>query len=138
MNLKAIVSVSGKPGLYKLVGQNKSGFIIETLDDKKIKSVVNMNKNKLATLEDITVYGIEDEIKLEDIFTKMKESDNIPDVKAKGDDLREFFTEVAPNHDDIRVYTSDIKKIISWFNILKELPLFEEEKEEKEENTEKA
>lgn len=138
MNLKAIVSVSGKPGLYKLVGQNKSGFIIETLDDKKIKSVVNMNKNKLATLEDITVYGIEDEIKLEDIFTKMKESDNIPDVKAKGDDLREFFTEVAPNHDDIRVYTSDIKKIISWFNILKELPLFEEEKEEKEENTKKA
>lgn len=136
MNLKAIVSVSGKPGLYKLVGQNKSGFIIETLDDKKIKSVVNMNKNKLATLEDITIYGIEDEIKLEDIFEKMKEAENIPDVKAKGEDLREFFTEVAPDHDDVRVYTSDIKKIISWFNILKELPLFEEKKEEEEKTEE--
>ncbi len=130
MNLKAIVSVSGKPGLFKLIGQNKSGFIIETLDDKKIKSVVNMKKTKLATLEDITIYGLEEEIKLESIFTKMKESEEIPDSKASGEDLREFFREVAPEHDELRVYTSDIKKIISWYNILKELPLFEEEKEE--------
>ncbi len=61
MNLKALVSVTGKPGLFKLVGQNKSGFILETLDDQKKKSVVNLATNKMATLEDITIYGFEEE-----------------------------------------------------------------------------
>lgn len=129
MNLKAIVSVSGKPGLYKLVGQNKSGFIIETLDDKKTKTIVNMTKTKMATLEDITIYGLEEEIKLADIFQNIKEKGESPDPKSNGDTLRDFFREVAPNHDELRVYTSDIKKIIAWYNILKELPLFEEEAE---------
>lgn len=132
MNLKAIVSVSGKPGLYKLVAQNKSGFIIETLDDKKTKTIVNMTKTKMATLEDITIYGLEEEIKLEDIFLKIKEKGEAPDPKSKGEVLRDFFREVAPNHDELRVYTSDIKKIIAWYNILKELPLFEEEATPKE------
>lgn len=128
MNLRGIVSVSGKPGLFKLIGQNKSGFVLESLDDQKVKAVVNMSNAKMATLEDITIFGEEDDIRLPDILEAMKSEENIPDAKkADGKMLRDFFNRVAPAHDEERVYASDIKKIISWFLILKELPLFEEE-----------
>ncbi|SRR5690606_21535589 len=128
MNLRALVSVTGKPGLFKLIGQNKGGFILETLDNAKIKSVVNLNTTKMATLEDITIYGVEEEIRLLDIFQNIKANGgNTPDAKSDGNTLREFFREVAPGHDEDRVYNSDIKKIISWYNIIKEFPLFEEE-----------
>ncbi len=60
MNLRALVSVTGKPGLFKLVGQNKGGFILETLDQAKIKTVVSLSSTKMATLEDITIYGEEE------------------------------------------------------------------------------
>jgi len=128
MNLRALVSVTGKPVLFKLIGQNKGGFILESLDEKKIKSTVNLSTTKMATLEDITIYGEEDEIRLLDVFEAIKErGGDTPDVKADGNALREFFREVAPGHDESRVYSSDIKKIISWYNIIKDLPLFEEE-----------
>lgn len=128
MNLRALVSVTGKPGLYKLIGQNKAGFILESLDAKKIKLSVNMSDAKLATLEDITIYGEEEEIRLIDIFEAIKANDgNTPDPKSSGDMLREFFREVAPGHDETRVYSSDIKKVINWYNIIKEYPLFDEE-----------
>ena len=127
MNLKALVSVTGKPGLFKLVGQNKGGFILETLDDQKKKSVVNLATNKMATLEDITVYGYEEELRLTDILERIKEKGTAPSPKSDGKTLREFFREVAPGHDEERVYTSDIKKIITWYGIIKELPLFHEE-----------
>ncbi|QBQ40695.1 DUF5606 family protein [Sphingobacterium psychroaquaticum] len=128
MNLRALVSVTGKPGLFKLIGQNKGGFILESLDDKKIKSVVNLSTTKMATLEDITIYGEEEEIRLLDVLNNIKENGGtIPDVKADGNSLRTFFREVAPGHDESRVYSSDIKKIISWYAIIKDLPLFNEE-----------
>lgn len=128
MNLQGIVSVSGKPGLFKLIGQNKAGFVLESLDDQKVKSVVNLSTTKMASLEDITIFGESGDIRLPDVLEKIKEGSYTPEVKkASADDLREFFRSVAPNHDEDRVYTSDIKKIISWYNILKELPLFEEE-----------
>lgn len=127
MNLRGIVSVSGKPGLFKLIGQNKSGFILESLDEQKVKIVVNMSNTKMASLEDITIFGDDDDIRLPDVFEAMKGQEKTPDVKADGKVLREFFRTVAPNHDEDRVYASDIKKIVSWYAILKELPLFEEE-----------
>src|SRR5690554_3438993 len=128
MNLRGIVSVSGKPGLFKLIGQNKSGFILESLDDQKLKIVVNMSNTKMASLEDITIFGDDEDIRLPDVFEAMKAETALPDAKkADGKALREFFRTVAPTHDEERVYASDIKKIIGWFLILKELPLFEEE-----------
>jgi len=128
MNLRGIVAVSGKPGLFKLVGQNKAGYVLESLDAQKVKSVVSLSTSKMASLEDITIFGEEDDIRLPDVFEQMKAEENLPDVKtAKGNDLRDFFRIVAPHHDEDRVYSSDIKKIISWFKILKELPLFNEE-----------
>jgi hypothetical protein len=83
MNLRAIVSVSGKPGLFKLIGQNKSGFVLESLDDQKVKTVVNMSNTKMATLEDITIFGEEDDIRLPDILEAMKSEANIPDAKKQ-------------------------------------------------------
>ncbi|HXH99944.1 MAG TPA: DUF5606 domain-containing protein [Sphingobacteriaceae bacterium] len=138
MNLKGIVSVSGRSGLFKLIGQNKSAFVLESLEDQKVKIVVNMSTVKLASLEDITVFGEVDDLKLMDIFDKMKDSD-VPDTKiADGAALRKYFRVVAPDHDEEKVYASDMKKIISWFLIIKELPLFTEDAPEASSSEEKV
>ena len=129
MNLKGLVAVSGKPGLYKIIGQNKSGFVLEGLDEQKLKLIVNLTTAKLASLEDITVFGEDDDLRLVDIFENMKNASSVPEPKADGGTLRSFFREVAPGHDEERVYASDMKKIITWFNIIKELPLFSENPE---------
>ncbi len=129
MNLRGIVSLSGKAGLFKALAQNRSGFILESLDEAKHKVVTNAT-SKLATLEDITVFGEDDDITLISILEKMKESASatpVPDAKADGKVLRAYFTEIVPNHDPERVYTSDIKKIITWYTILSQLPLWNEE-----------
>src|SRR5690606_10373815 len=136
MNLRGLVSVSGKPGLFKLIGQNKSGFILETLDEQKNKIVVNINTAKMASLEDITIFGESGDIKLRDIFLKMNDHKDVPDPTAvEGKTLRSFFTDVAPDHDVDRVYTSDIKKIISWFKTISVLPLFTEDAPEPQSGT---
>lgn len=127
MNLSAIVSVSGKPGLWKALVQNKTGFVLESLDAQKTKLVVNLSTAKLAALEEITIFGDDEDIRLTDVLKRMKAAGNLPDAKADGTTLRKFFREIAPSHDEEKVYASDMKKIINWFNILKELPLFDEE-----------
>lgn len=128
MNLRGLVSVSGKPGLFKLIGQNKSGFILESLDEQKTKTVVNISTSKMATLEDITVFGEDEDLKLIDILENIKASENIPDIKtADGTALRNFFRVVAPAHDEERVYASDMKKILNWYSVIKELPIFTED-----------
>jgi hypothetical protein len=135
MNLRGIVSLSGRPGLFKALAQNRSGFILESLDEAKNKVVTNAT-SKLATLDDITVFGEDDDITLISIFEKMKESaesNPVPDAKADGKILRTYFTSIVPNHDPERVYTSDIKKIITWYNILSVLPLWNEVQEAAEE-----
>jgi hypothetical protein len=126
MNLLGIVSVSGKPGLWKALAQNKAGYILESLDEQKTKMVANVSTAKIAALSDITLFGIEHDIKLTDVFGRMKAAANIPDPRADGLVLRRFFREVAPDHDEEKVYASDMKKVIGWYNILKGFPLFEE------------
>ncbi|MEE1884926.1 DUF5606 family protein [Pedobacter flavus] len=127
MNLRGIVAISGRPGLFKLIGQNKVGYILESLDAQKLKVVANITNTKLASLEDITVYGEDKEIRLAEVFENIKNAkSSIPDAKADGTTLRNFFREVAPEHDEEKVYGSDMKKIITWYLILKDLPLFNE------------
>lgn len=127
MNLRGIVSVSGRPGLFKLVGQNKVGYVLESLDEQKLKIVANIANTKLASLEDITVYGEEEELKLVDVLTNITSSKTtVPDAKADGDEMRKFFLEVAPGHDQEKVYASDMKKILTWYHLLKDMPLFTE------------
>lgn len=127
MNLRGIVSVSGRPGLFKLIGQNKAGYVLESLDAQKLKIVANLSNSKLASLEDITIYGEDEELKLIDVLGNIAGTKTaIPDGKADGKTLRSFFEEVAPNHDQEKVYASDMKKILSWYNLLKDMPLFTE------------
>ena len=127
MNLQGIVAVSGKPGLWKALAQNKSGYILESLDEHKTKLVANISTAKIAALNEITLFGMDEDIRLTDVFGRMKGVENIPDAKADGKKLREFFREAAPDHDEEKVYASDIKKVIGWFHILKHLALFNED-----------
>ena len=130
MNLRGIVAVSGKPGLWKALAQNKTGFILESLDAQKIKLVANLSTAKIAALDEITIFGDIEDIKLTDVFERAKSVASIPDAKADGKKLRDFFREVAPDHDEEKVYASDMKKIVSWYHILKDMPLFSEVVEE--------
>ncbi|HKG07374.1 MAG TPA: DUF5606 domain-containing protein [Pedobacter sp.] len=128
MNLRGIVAVSGRPGLFRLVGQNKGGYVLESLDAQKVKIVANITTTKLASLEDITIYGQDDDLKLVDVLAKIAATkSNVPDAKSDGAELKKFFEEIAPDHDREKVYTSDMKKIVSWYHLLKDLPLFSEE-----------
>src|ERR1700748_1870863 len=127
MNLSGIVAVSGKPGLWKALVQNKNGFVLESLDAQKTKLIANLSTSKMAALDEITIFGETEDIKLTDVFERMKTAANVPDAKADGTKLRAFFREVAPDHDEEKVYASDMKKVVTWFNILKDMPLFNEE-----------
>ncbi|MES2458398.1 MAG: DUF5606 domain-containing protein [Bacteroidota bacterium] len=127
MNLRGIVAVSGRPGLFKLVGQNKGGYVLESLDAQKVKIIASITTTKLASLEDITIYGQDDDLKLVDVLANIAaNTGTVPDAKSDGAALRNFFIEVAPDHDQERVYASDMKKIITWYHLLKDLPLFTE------------
>jgi hypothetical protein len=126
MNLKGIVAVAGKPGLWKALAQNKTGFILESLDVQKVKLMANLSTAKIAALEEITIFSDEEDILLKDVLERMKGLKTVPDAKADGRQLRELFREVAPGHDEERVYASDMKKIVSWYHILKDMPLFSE------------
>jgi len=126
MNLRGIVSVSGKPGLWKALAQNKTGFILESLDANKTKLVANLSTAKIAALDEITIFGDYEDIRLTDVLGRMKDAKSVPDAKADGKVLRDLFREVAPGHDEEKVYASDMKKIVSWYHIIKDMPLFSE------------
>ena len=127
MNLQGIVAVSGKPGLWKALAQNKTGYVLESLDAQKTKLIANLSTAKLAALNEITIFGLDEDIKLIDVLERMKTSASVPATKDDGKKLREFFREVAPDHDEEKVYASDMKKILNWYQILKDMPLFNEE-----------
>lgn len=127
MNLQGIVAVSGKPGLWRALTQNKSGFILESLDAQRIKLIANLSTAKLAALDEITIFGDNEDIRLTEVFERMKTAKNVPDAKDDTKKLRELFREVAPDHDEEKVYASDMKKIVGWFHILKDMPIFNEE-----------
>ena len=118
--LKTILSISGKPGLFKLVSRGKNMLIVESLADKK--RVPAYAKDKVISLGDIAIYTDDAEVPLYEVLTSVKNKENgektsIP-TSAKPDELRTYFAEVLPNFDRDRVYPSDIKKLISWYNIL--------------------
>lgn len=120
MSLEKILSISGKPGLYKLLAQTRGGFVAESLlDGKKISVSL---RNNVSVLSEIAVYTLEEELPLRDVFKKIQEKENggktsvgHKDEKIK---LEEYFFEVLPNYDEDRVYASDIKKIVQWYNLL--------------------
>lgn len=118
--LKTILSISGKPGLFKLVSHGKNMLIVESLADKK--RVPAYAKDKVISLGDIAIYTNEAEVPLHEVLTNVKNKENgqqaSVSTSAKPDELRAYFAEILPNFDRERVYPSDIKKLISWYNIL--------------------
>ena len=119
--LKTILSISGKPGLYKLVSHGKNMLIVESLTDNK--RVPAYAKDKVISLGDIAIYTDETEVPLHEVLTSVKNKEegkaaSLVPSKATTDQLRAYFAEVLPSYDRERVYPSDIKKLLSWYNIL--------------------
>lgn len=131
--LKTILSISGKPGLYKLISQGKNMLIVESISEDKKRIPVYGNE-KVISLADIAMYTDETEVPLRDVLIAIKEKESgkvasLDIKKATADQLRDFLGAVLPDFDRDRVYVSDIKKLILWYNILvvNELTDFKEE-----------
>lgn len=134
MDLRTVLSVSGKPGLFKLISHQKSGVVVESLLDGK-RTAISSSAN-VSSLGDIAIYTYDEEVPLRDVFVKMAERTNSKEAlshKSSKDELEDFFGEVLPKFDQERVYASDIKKIVQWYNILVKNDLLDvlEENEDK-------
>ncbi|MCC7050865.1 MAG: DUF5606 domain-containing protein [Bacteroidia bacterium] len=120
MNLTGIISISGVPGLSKVVAKTKNGVVCESLADKKRFPI--QGADKISALEDISIYTDEGEKPLKEVFVLIKEKEKggqiSIEIKADGAKLRAYFETILPNFDRERVYNSDIKKLLNWYNIL--------------------
>ena len=120
--LRTILSVSGKPGLYKLISQGKNMLILEALDATKKRFPV-YGHDKVISLGDIAMYTDDEEVALAEVLESVKAKSNgtvtaIDYKKASAAELQAFMAEVLPTYDRDRVHNSDIKKLIQWYNIL--------------------
>jgi hypothetical protein len=150
MELSKIMSISGKPGLFKHVAQSKTSIVVESILDGKRTTA--FPSEQISTLGDISIYTENDDVKLEDVFKKIFEKENgkkTPDFKISDNELKKYFENILPEYDKERVYISDIKKVIKWYNLLIDHNLLEfkeevtnkvsenQEKESEEEKSEK-
>jgi hypothetical protein len=118
MEFSKIISVTGKPGLFQVISQSKNAIIAESLTDKK-RLAINATQN-VSLLENIAIYTYEEDMPLLNVFKAISEKTEGKKAlshKESGNKLTSFFTKVLPNYDE-RVYTSNIKKVIQWFNLL--------------------
>ena len=138
MSLEKIVAVSGKPGLFKIISQSKGGLIVESLIDNK-KIPINAIHN-VSVLNDIAIYTYEEEVPLRTVLKTIAEKHANKEAishKESNANLTSFFSEVLPNYDEERVYTSNIKKVVQWYNLLAKAEFdFSSIKEEKESDEE--
>lgn len=136
MGLDKILSISGKPGLFQLKTQTRSGFVAESLlDGKKVSVSAHSN---VSILSEIAVYTLTEEVPLRNVFKAISDKENGSQTsishKDGKDTLEEYFFEILPDYDEDKVYASDIKKIVQWYNLLhkNELLSLEEEIDDKE------
>jgi Domain of unknown function (DUF5606) len=119
MEYNKMVSVTGLPGLFELLSSKADGGIVRSLEDKTTKFVSTRIHN-FSHLEGIEVYTVKDNVNLTEIFTAMgKSKEKLPDAKADNKALQGYFKKVYPDMDFERVYVSDMKKMVKWFEILK-------------------
>ena len=120
MSLDKILSISGKPGLYQIVTQTRTGAVVESLIDKK-RLTVGAHSN-ISILSEIAIYTLTEEVPLREVLKKIKDKENSGPTSISHKDgkdvLEEFFFEVLPDYDEDRVYPSDIKKVVQWYNLL--------------------
>lgn len=122
--LQTILAISGKPGLYKLVSRGNRSLIVESIDKAK-KRMPAFGADKVISLADIAMYTDEEEVPLVKVFQNMKELEEgkpsqFDYKKASKEELAEYLAKVLPTFDRDRVFPSDIKKLIQWYNILTE------------------
>ncbi len=133
MDLSGIISIAGKPGLYKMVGQMKNGIIVESLlDGKRFPAYAT---NKVSALEDISIYGYSEDVPLGQVYDKLYElEEGKPSLtsKASVDEMRTRLREAFEDFDEERVYSSDLKKLYAWYNLLLEHGLLKQEGAEEE------
>ena len=130
MDLKDIMSVSGQSGLFRFISQGRNGIIVEAFSDKK-RSFVNAS-SKVSSLEDIAIFTSEEEVPLKQVLKNIFDQEkggSAPDPKSPPEVLKAFMEKILPTYDQDRVYLSDIKKLVSWYNTLLSLNMltFEEE-----------
>ena len=144
MNLEGIISVTGKSGLFKVISQGKNAVIVENLTDKK--RIPLTARQQANTLDEIGVYTYDDTKPLSEIFDDIAKKENEKQSispKVSKEELTVYFAKILPNYDEERVYISDIKKVIQWYNVLQtagliELPKAEKKTQKKKEPTEKV
>lgn len=119
MSLEKVLSIAGKPGLYKLKTQTRAGFLAESLLDGKTINVGG--RHNVSLLSEIAIYTLTEEVPLREVFKKISEKEDGKETinhKASQEELEEFFFGVMPDYDEDRVYLSDIKKVVQWYNML--------------------
>ena len=134
MNIDGIIAVSGKPGLYKVIGQTKNGVIVTSLSDGK--KLAMSSSSKMSALQDIAIYTYTEEIPLVDVLEKIRikqEGKAAIGHKSSAAVLSDYFRIILDDYDEDRVYPSDIKKVISWYNSLQKEGLAVETVDEAEE-----
>ena len=143
MTLADIATVSGKGGLYKVLAPTKSGVILETLDESKAKMVATTS-HRLSLLNEISIYTTtkEGNVPLHDVLKKVHEDfgdDPGVDANSDSDELKAFMKSILPEYDEDRVYTSDIKKLVRWYDVIRKYaPEVLSEATEKEEGDKKV
>ncbi len=138
MDLSKILAITGKPGLYKHIAQSKTGIVVESVLDNKRSSA--FASDQISTLNDISIFTTDEDIKLEDVLKKIfdKEDGKVTISDKSGtSELKKYFEEVLPEYDKDRVYISDIKKVIKWYNILAENNILEFDEDKSSEEVEK-
>ncbi|MBR1774933.1 MAG: DUF5606 domain-containing protein [Bacteroidales bacterium] len=139
MNLNAILSISGKPGLFKLISRTKSGALVESLIDKK--RMPAFSNERISSLKDISIFTEGEDIPLIDVFQNIYRTENggkCIDHKSDEKTLKEYMAKVLPDYDKDRVHLSDMKKLFAWYNILLENGLVDLEKDDDETAEESA
>lgn len=126
--LKGILSISGQPGLFKLVAETKNSIIVESLITGK--RMPAYSTSKISSLSDISIFTQTGEILLTDLFRKIIENGKTVSPKASSNEIKTFFAEILPDYDQDRVYVSDMKKVIQWYQLLSEQNLLIETEEE--------
>lgn len=137
-NLQKILSIAGQPGLFSYLTQANAGVVVESLATKK-RTVCGMSM-RISSLSDISVFTEEGEVSLETMFEKMKEKlgeQAAPSSKSNPEELKKFFGEVLPDYDRDKFYVSHMKKVVEWYNVLKEFASLDFEKPEEESVAEK-
>jgi hypothetical protein len=119
---ETILSIAGKPGLFKLVSRGKANLIVEALDETHRRQPA-FATDRVTSLGDITMFTTDDDIRLGEVLIKLRNKESSQPAslnwrKASATELHNYFAEIVPNYDPDRVHNSDIKKLIQWYNIL--------------------